>query len=154
MGSQVVLDLIASSMTFGTLLLMAIRLNGSVSESGKILIDRRADWGDLGIVALANRPERFVLINEFVYRELAAQALPRRSNNGALPVSDNQSVRGTICDQGFEVEACRNSILREGFYLVVLSSSERVRSFQAAFHAPSWTMGDYHIFAMKPLPSP
>ncbi|HTR81456.1 MAG TPA: hypothetical protein VMM58_07475 [Bacteroidota bacterium] len=33
MGSQVVLDLIASSLTFGTLLLMAIRLNGSVSES-------------------------------------------------------------------------------------------------------------------------
>ena len=33
MGSQVVLDLLASSITFGTLLLMAIRLNGSVSES-------------------------------------------------------------------------------------------------------------------------
>ena len=33
MGSQVVLDLIASSLTFGTLLLMAIRLNGTVSES-------------------------------------------------------------------------------------------------------------------------
>jgi len=33
MGSQVVLDIIASSMTFGTLLLMAIRLNGSVAES-------------------------------------------------------------------------------------------------------------------------
>jgi type II secretory pathway component PulJ len=33
MGSQVVLDLIASSLTFGTLLLMAIRLNGTVAES-------------------------------------------------------------------------------------------------------------------------
>jgi hypothetical protein len=33
MGSQVVLDLIASSLTYGTLLLMAIRLNGTVSES-------------------------------------------------------------------------------------------------------------------------
>ena len=33
MGSQVILDLIASSLTFGTLLLMAIRLNGTVSES-------------------------------------------------------------------------------------------------------------------------
>src|SRR5208283_4219948 len=33
MGSQVVLDLIASSLTFGTLLLMAIRMNGTVSES-------------------------------------------------------------------------------------------------------------------------
>jgi hypothetical protein len=33
MGSQVVLDLIASSFTYGTLLLMAIRLNGTVSES-------------------------------------------------------------------------------------------------------------------------
>lgn len=36
MGSQVVLDLIASSITFGTLLLMAIRLNGSVSESSQM----------------------------------------------------------------------------------------------------------------------
>ena len=33
MGSQVVLDIIASSLTFGTLLLMAIRVNGTVSES-------------------------------------------------------------------------------------------------------------------------
>jgi len=33
MGSQVVLDLIASSLTYGTLLLMAIRLNGTVQES-------------------------------------------------------------------------------------------------------------------------
>lgn len=33
MGSQVVLDIIASSLTFGIFLLMAIRLNGTVSES-------------------------------------------------------------------------------------------------------------------------
>ncbi len=33
MGSQVILDIIASSVTFGTLLLMAIRVNGTVSES-------------------------------------------------------------------------------------------------------------------------
>jgi hypothetical protein len=33
MGSQVLIDILASSITFGTLLLMAIRLNGSVSES-------------------------------------------------------------------------------------------------------------------------
>ncbi|HTX20143.1 MAG TPA: hypothetical protein VMG34_15945 [Bacteroidota bacterium] len=36
MGSQVILDLIASSLTFGTLLLMAIRLNGGVSESSQM----------------------------------------------------------------------------------------------------------------------
>ncbi len=33
MGSQVILDIIASSLTFGTLLLMTIRLNGSVNEN-------------------------------------------------------------------------------------------------------------------------
>lgn len=33
MGSQVILDILASSLTFGTLLLMAIRLNGSVNEN-------------------------------------------------------------------------------------------------------------------------
>ncbi len=33
MGSQVILDIIASSVTFGTLLLMTIRVNGSVNEN-------------------------------------------------------------------------------------------------------------------------
>ncbi len=33
MGSQVMLDIIGSSITFGTLLLMTIRLNGSVNEN-------------------------------------------------------------------------------------------------------------------------
>ena len=33
MGSQVILDLISSSFVFGTLLVMALRLNGSVTEN-------------------------------------------------------------------------------------------------------------------------
>jgi Dolichyl-phosphate-mannose-protein mannosyltransferase len=126
--------------------------NGNVRESGKILIDRRADWGDLGIVALANRPERFVLINERAYRERAAQALPRRREDLSAFDGDDRSVRGSICDQGFAVEACKKSVLGEGFDLVVLSSPTLARSFQDTFHASSWVMGDFHIFTMKPFP--
>jgi len=126
--------------------------SGIISDKAKILIERRADWGDLGIVAIANRPERFVLMNELAYRQLAFQALPHRKGNGQrLAIPDNDSVRGTICDHGFQMEACRNSILRDKFSLVILSSPERVQSFENAFSVRSWILGGYHVFDMNLL---
>ncbi len=126
---------------------------GTISDRGKILIERGADWGDLGIVVIANRPERFVAMNELSYQRLATQALPyRRANRLAMTASgDDEGVRGTICDGGFQVEACRNSLLRENFSLVILSSPKRVGSFHDTFHARSWNIGRYHIFDMKSL---
>ena len=49
----------------------ALQQTGTISDRGKILIERAADWGDLAIVAIANRPERFVLLDEVAYQELS-----------------------------------------------------------------------------------
>jgi uncharacterized membrane protein len=127
--------------------------NGTVPESSKILIEKGMDLGDVGIVAIANRPERFVAINELIYRRLADEALPRRQIRGpALTVSADAGhggVRGTACDAGFEVEVCKDSLVREQFRLVILSSPQRVSSFRDTFEAKSWNIGKYHIFDMN-----
>ena len=126
---------------------------GTIPKDGKILIERAEDWGDVSIVALANRPERFVLLNELAYRQAGLSGnLPNRP--APVVFSGNEGVRGNACDQGFQAEACRNSLLEERFDFVILSSPERVQSFQETFHASSWTIGRYHIFEMKSfLPS-
>ena len=126
----------------------SLQETGTVPKNGKILIERGTDWGDLGIVAIANRPERFVALNELVYRQRAIDQL------GDRPVATNfreTGVRGTSCDAGFRTEACRKSILQERFDLVILSSPMRIASFQDTFHAPSWPIGRYHIFDMRSL---
>jgi hypothetical protein len=126
---------------------------GTISDTGKILIERTTDWGDLGIVAIANRPERFVAINQRVYEQLWVQSLPfRRRNGSALIASADDDVRGRICDAGFHLELCKNSVLREKFNVVILSTPGRVSSFQQTFPARSWIIGRYHIFDMKSLP--
>jgi Dolichyl-phosphate-mannose-protein mannosyltransferase len=122
---------------------------GAIQATAKILIERAADWGDLGIVALANRPERFVALNESGYRH----ALPRRSADPAValpaPIED---VRGSACTDGFDPDACRRSVLREAFTLVILSSPQRVRSFEDVFHPRSWPVGRYRIYDMRSVP--
>jgi len=105
--------------------------------------------GDLAIVAIANRPERFVLINELAYQRLLTLGRPDRP---ALTIpANNEGVRGNGCDNGFQAEACKSSVLREAFSLVILSSPERVLSFQQTFDAPSWNIGRYHIFDISLL---
>jgi hypothetical protein len=123
---------------------------GTIPDGGKILIERTQDWGDLGIVVLANRPERFVALNEFAYRDAALAALPASRRQAARVAASD--VRGSACDHGFHVEACRRSVLQEGFTLVILSSPKRVGSFEDTFHARSWTIGRYHLFDMRSLP--
>jgi hypothetical protein len=125
---------------------------GTVPENGKILIERAEDWGDLAVVALANRPERFVVLHELGYRPAA---LPVLSANDAAPVAliRNENVRRNVCEAGFQTEACKTSLLQENFNLVILSSPNRVSSFQETFHASSWNIGRYHIFDMKSLPA-
>jgi Dolichyl-phosphate-mannose-protein mannosyltransferase len=125
---------------------------GTISDRGKILIEKATDWGDLGIVALANRPERFVAINQLVYEQLLVGGLPiRRNKRSEATVVTENDVRGTICNGGFQVEACKNSVLREGFNLVILSSPRQIASFQETFPVRAWIVGRYHIFDMKSL---
>jgi hypothetical protein len=127
--------------------LRGLQNTGTIAENEKILIERAEDWGDLGIVALANRPERFVVLNELSYRQAA---LSGELANRAPPVavSEEEGVRGNACEKGFRSTACTKSLLEEKFKLVVLSSPGRVVSFQETFHAPSWHIGRYHIFEM------
>jgi hypothetical protein len=125
---------------------------GTIPPTGKILIERAQDWGDLGIVVLANRPERFVALNELGFRRLAA--LPRRPAVEPTASGDvADGVRGTACDEGFQPAGCKNSLLDEGFSLVVLSSPAKIASFQSTFHTQFWTIGRYHLFDMTSVTS-
>ena len=122
----------------------------TIPKDARILIERAEDWGDEAIVALANRPERFVLLNELAYRQGGLSGdLPNRS--APVVPTGNESVRGNACDQGFEAKACRNSFLEEKLDLVILSSPKRVESFRETFHVRSWKIGRYHIFDLKSL---
>jgi hypothetical protein len=125
---------------------------GTLAPDAKILIERDQEWGDLGIVALANRPERFVALGEFEYQRQSDLSLPslRARALGPTPASWQGNVRGNVCDDGFASEACRESVEREHFDLVILSSPDRVASFAQAFGVPSWQMGRYHVFDMAP----
>jgi hypothetical protein len=109
-------------------LLRSLEDIGGFPKNARILIERGSDWGDLAIVALANRPERFVLLHE-----------------GTI---------GTTCGQGFETEVCRGSLEEGRFDLVILSSPAHVRSFQATFGKRLWQLKNYHIFDMRPYPLP
>jgi hypothetical protein len=127
----------------------------TIPPDGRILIERAQDWGDLGIVVLAGRPERFVALNEVAYRQLALAGLP--GNRRLARPAGHDGVRGNVCDDGFHVEACRQSVLQERFTLVILSSPQRVASFEDALHARSWKIGRYNVFDMAswaPLDAP
>jgi hypothetical protein len=53
-----------------------------------------------------------------------------------------------VCQNDFAVPACRESVLRGNFRLVILSTEDRVRSFAQTFDVPSWNIGRYHVFHM------
>jgi Dolichyl-phosphate-mannose-protein mannosyltransferase len=125
---------------------------GTIPPTGKILIERAQDWGDLGIVVLANRPERFVALNELGYRRLAAlPGRPAVEPTAGGDVADG--VRGTACDEGFQAAGCKDSLLGEGFSLLVLSSPAKITSFQSTFHTQFWAIGRYRLFDMTSVTS-
>jgi len=129
--------------------LRALQETGTLSPDSKILIERAEDWVDLGIVALANKPERFVVLNERAFRQTA---LLKRSANRPTPIPPRveDGVRGSICGNDFQVEACRNSVLKEGFDVVILSSPARIASFRTAIPAVSRSLGRYWVFDLRP----
>ncbi len=124
---------------------------GTVRSDGRILIERTRDFSDLSIVVLANRPERFVVLNELAYRRMALSGL--LANSPALmPAVADEGVRGTVCENDFGVPACRDSVRQGDFDLVILSTPERVSSFARTFGARSWKIGRYHVFHLKAAP--
>jgi hypothetical protein len=132
-------------------IIRSLQALGTIPPTGKILIERAQDWGDLGIVVLANRPERFVALNELGYRRLAA--LPRRPAVEPTASDVADGVRGTACDEGFQAAGCKDNLLGEGFSLVVLSSPATIASFQSTFHTQFWTIGRYRLFDMRSITS-
>jgi hypothetical protein len=126
----------------------SLQNTGTIPEHGKILIERAEDWGDLGVVVLADRPERFVVLNEIGYRQTALAGLMANKPT-AVVAARHEGVRGSACEKGFQAEACKDSVLQEGFRLVILSSPTQVVSFQEAFPVRSWNIGRYHIFDMN-----
>jgi hypothetical protein len=107
-------------------LLRSLQQTANIPENGKILIERGEDWGEYGIVALANRPERFVLF-------------------------DGETL-GNACTE-FPMELCQSRIDQERFDLVIFSSPERALSFRTTFSGRWWHVGRYHIFDLNPSAS-
>jgi Dolichyl-phosphate-mannose-protein mannosyltransferase len=101
---------------------------GTIPEDGKILIERNTgkNHGHLGIIALANRPRRFVPLDE--------------------------ALKGNVCNGGFQTEACRISLQEGQFQLGILWSPDRVREFQQSFGGSAWHIGRYYIFRMNASP--
>jgi len=127
--------------------LRGLQKTGTIPENGKILIERAKDWGDLSIVALAGRPERFVAL-KFAYPQPAEPGDTAGQPTPAA-ISRNERLWGNGCERGFQTDACRSSLMEEKFNLVILSSPDRVRSFQETFLTRSWTVGRYYIFEMN-----
>jgi hypothetical protein len=130
--------------------LRGLQETGTIRKDARTLIERAEDWGDEAVVVLANRPERFVVLNELGYLQAG---LSGNLNNkpAALALSGDEGVRGDACYFNFQSETCRKSLREEGFDTVILSSPERVRSFQEGFHTTSWRIGRYHIFTLEPF---
>jgi hypothetical protein len=129
-------------------MLRKLQSTGTVPADARILIERAPDFGDLSVVALANRPERFVVLNELAYRQMALSGL-LANRPAALPTAIDRGVKGTVCEQDLALPACRDSIVEAEPVLVILSTPARVESFARAFDAPSWRMGRYHVFDMR-----
>lgn len=131
------------------LTLRSLQKTGTVPADAKVLIERASDWGDLGVIVLANRFERFVVLNEYGYKRTAVAGLV--ANRAAPPAagSADEGVRGSVCEEGFETPACQASVDRERFGLAILSSPRLVESFQKTFRVPEWVIGRYHIFDLR-----
>src|SRR5262249_9644554 len=108
----------------------------NIPDDGKILVEKgEEDWIPFPIVALANKPERFVrLVDGNVGKDQAV-------NRGLL--------EDKACDGGFQTWACNIQCLDGTFDMIILSSPEKVRAFQEIFSGRSWQVGRYHIFEVN-----
>ena len=99
----------------------------SISGDGKIIIEKGERggyaWTPSPIIALANKPERFFLLND-----------------GEV---------GKACNAGFQTPECKKLVFDGAFDMVILSSPEKVQAFQEIFSGRSWQIGNYYIFEVS-----
>jgi hypothetical protein len=110
---------------------------GGLSDDGRIVLDWVTDGGPLVVVALANRPERFVTLYDPNGRTPVLWELPM------LPSIDKS------CARGFETEVCRRSLLNENVRIIILWSPQRVELLKEKFTGQSWQIGKYHVFQVN-----
>ena len=96
---------------------------GAVRSDEKILIEKPGLWKPSAVSVIANKPERFVILDT--------------------------SVAGHACSGGFQTQECRKLVLDGKFDIIILSSPEKVRSFQEIVTGSSWQIGSYHIFKLN-----
>jgi Dolichyl-phosphate-mannose-protein mannosyltransferase len=100
-----------------------LQATGSVRADSRVLIERSPDWSHLGIVALANRPERFTLFE-----------------TGMPP---------GMCESELREASCRQGLRERGFDFVIVSSEARRFTFERILPAPIWQAGRYRIFNVR-----
>ena len=94
----------------------------NIPDDGKILVEKGEEWIPFPILALANKSERFVVLHE--------------------------SDVGKACSNSFQTEGCREQVFDGTFNMIILSSPEKIRSFQEIFSGRSWQAGKYYMFEL------
>jgi hypothetical protein len=95
----------------------------AIPDDGKIIIEKGEKWIPFPILALANKPERFVVLGD-----------------GDL---------GKTCNGGLQTPECKDQMFDGSFNMIILSSPEKVRAFQEIFRGRAWHVGKYHIFELN-----
>jgi hypothetical protein len=95
----------------------------NIPDNGRIAIEMGEEWIPFPILVLANKPERFVLLDD-----------------GEL---------GKACRSGFATRACKETLLEGAFSMIILSSPEKIRAFEEIFSGRSWQVGKYQIFDLR-----
>jgi hypothetical protein len=95
----------------------------AIPDDGKIIIEKRDNWIPSPIMVPANKLERFVRLDE-----------------GNL---------GKACIGDLHLPVCKKQLFDASVNLIILSSPEKVRSFQEMFTGRSWQIGKFHIFEVN-----
>jgi hypothetical protein len=95
---------------------------GTIRGDERILIEKAEISMPSAILILANKPERFVILD---------------------------STKENACSEGLQTQVCWNQVLDGRFDIIMLSSPEKVRSFQGILRCRSWQIGKYHIFEVN-----
>lgn len=93
-------------------------------DDARVAIERGEQWVPFPIIVLANRPERFALLDE-----------------GDL---------GGACNGAFNDRACQMRLFDGSFDMIILRSPEKVQVVKDKVNGRSWQFGRWHLFELIP----